>query len=47
MKITNLRLRRLSGTKSADGLLTVSDNPGFGYEIDPATIESEEELTFD
>ena len=35
------------GPKSADGLLTVSDNQGFGYEIDPAKIESEEVLTFD
>ena len=35
------------GPQFADGKLTVSDNPGFGYEIDPAKIESEEELTFD
>ena len=29
-----------------NGMLTVSDQPGFGYEIDPRKIDSEQEITF-
>jgi L-alanine-DL-glutamate epimerase-like enolase superfamily enzyme len=32
--------------KLEDGMLTVSDGPGFGFELDESKIESEEELTF-
>ena len=34
------------GPNFADGMLTVNDKPGLGYDIDPAKIECEEELTF-
>ena len=29
-----------------NGNLTVSDEPGFGYEIDQAKVEAEREITF-
>ena len=32
--------------KLEDGMLTVSDGPGFGFELDESKIEKEEELTF-
>ena len=34
------------GPTFRDGMLTVSDKPGLGYEIDRSKIESERELVF-
>ncbi|GAB4449557.1 MAG: hypothetical protein OHK0015_54770 [Chloroflexi bacterium OHK40] len=44
MRITNVRLRHITGSMPVDGMITVPTAPGMGMELDEAKIETEREL---